>query len=704
MTPTDLPGRRGAAPPSASAWASAPSGSVLVAATDAGVCAILLGDDPDVLVHDLEDRFPRATITGGDAGFERWMSAVVALVDDPRVGLDLPLDVRGTAFQQRVWQALRAIPAGADRAPTPRSRPPSAPPPRSGRWPPPAPPTSWPSPSPATGWCAPTGPCPATGGASTASAAAGARSHAVACRRARGRSAPRRPHRAGARPAWPSWGSTSSSCPWAPTCPGSPATRPCPSSGSPCSSCPSTATPPWSCPAWRRPGSSPTPSCSASWPWDETEDPVALVADLVGRRRQPAGRLRPHLGHVRPRPPGRPARLLVAAVVGGHRAAAGGQGPAEVDALRRASAAADRVAAQLVGGEIPLVGRTEAEVSRDIGDRLLAEGHQTGELRHRRQRAQLGQPPPRRRAPGHRAGRGGRLRLRRHPRRLLLRHHPHRVHRRPARSSSATSTTCCEEAQAAAVDAATVGTPLRGRRPGGPGRTSTTAGYGAYFVHRTGHGIGLEEHEDPYLVGGNAQPLAPATPSRSSPASTSRAASAPASRTSWSPPTPAPSRSTGSTTPWPWSRPEPARGPRPRGQGGAGHRRLQGPGAGVRPGPGRGGGQGGDLRPGRGGAARRPRPSWPPITEVLAVVADVTRPDAPAPAGRRPPSTASAASTSWWPTPAGRRRAGPSRSTTPRSPPPSTPTCSRRSGWCGRPSPHMRTAGWGRICLITSSR
>jgi AraC family transcriptional regulator of adaptative response/methylated-DNA-[protein]-cysteine methyltransferase len=88
-------------------------GSVLVAATDTGVCAISLGDDPDTLVHALEDRFPTAALAGADAAFERWMSAVVALVDDPRVGLDLPLDVRGTAFQQRVWQALRDIPAGS---------------------------------------------------------------------------------------------------------------------------------------------------------------------------------------------------------------------------------------------------------------------------------------------------------------------------------------------------------------------------------------------------------------------------------------------------------------------------------------------------------------------------------------------------------------------------------------------------------------
>ena len=83
-----------------------------MAATDVGICAITLGDDPDALVHDLEDRFPTASLTGGSADFERWMAAVVALVDDPSIGLDLPLDVRGTAFQQRVWQALRAIPVG----------------------------------------------------------------------------------------------------------------------------------------------------------------------------------------------------------------------------------------------------------------------------------------------------------------------------------------------------------------------------------------------------------------------------------------------------------------------------------------------------------------------------------------------------------------------------------------------------------------
>src|ERR1700684_213564 len=86
--------------------------SVLVAATNKGVCAILLGDDPHALVHDLQDRFPRAEFKGGDAEFERMVAEVVGLVEAPGQRLDLPLDIRGTAFQQRVWAALSAIPSG----------------------------------------------------------------------------------------------------------------------------------------------------------------------------------------------------------------------------------------------------------------------------------------------------------------------------------------------------------------------------------------------------------------------------------------------------------------------------------------------------------------------------------------------------------------------------------------------------------------
>jgi AraC family transcriptional regulator of adaptative response/methylated-DNA-[protein]-cysteine methyltransferase len=88
-------------------------GSILVAKSGKGICAILLGDDPDALLRDLQDRFPRAKLIGGDTEFEELVAKVVGFVEAPRIGLDLPLDVRGTAFQQRVWQALRKIPPGS---------------------------------------------------------------------------------------------------------------------------------------------------------------------------------------------------------------------------------------------------------------------------------------------------------------------------------------------------------------------------------------------------------------------------------------------------------------------------------------------------------------------------------------------------------------------------------------------------------------
>jgi len=88
-------------------------GSVLVAATGKGICAIMLGDNAGALVRNLEDRFPRAQLVGGDTQFERLVATVVGFIEVPARGLDLPLDVRGTAFQHRVWQALRSIPAGS---------------------------------------------------------------------------------------------------------------------------------------------------------------------------------------------------------------------------------------------------------------------------------------------------------------------------------------------------------------------------------------------------------------------------------------------------------------------------------------------------------------------------------------------------------------------------------------------------------------
>jgi AraC family transcriptional regulator of adaptative response/methylated-DNA-[protein]-cysteine methyltransferase len=83
-----------------------------VAASGRGVCAIQLGDDPDALARALQDRFPNAELVGNDGDFARLVATVVGFVESPAKGLELPLDVRGTAFQQRVWKALAAIPAG----------------------------------------------------------------------------------------------------------------------------------------------------------------------------------------------------------------------------------------------------------------------------------------------------------------------------------------------------------------------------------------------------------------------------------------------------------------------------------------------------------------------------------------------------------------------------------------------------------------
>jgi Xaa-Pro aminopeptidase len=181
------------------------------------------------------------------------------------------------------------------------------------------------------------------------------------------------------------------------------------------------------------------PEAFAIRAWGETEDPVAIVADLVG----PVGR-----AAIGPRTW---AQFLVALqgempdttfattapVIGPLRAV---KDTEEIAALRIAAEAVDRIAADLQAGDIPLVGRTEAEVSADLGRRILAEGH------HRVNFAIVAAW-----APG----------------------------------------TSCE-----AVDDATR-------------KVIADAGYGERFVHRTGHGIGVEEHEDPYIVDGNATPLAP---------------------------------------------------------------------------------------------------------------------------------------------------------------------------------------------------
>ncbi|WP_019961945.1 bifunctional DNA-binding transcriptional regulator/O6-methylguanine-DNA methyltransferase Ada [Woodsholea maritima] len=87
-------------------------GHILVAASARGVCSILLGDSPERLIEDFQADFADAELVGGDEEFEAWMAAIIGHVEDPHQGLDLPLDIRGTVFQQQVWQALRTIPPG----------------------------------------------------------------------------------------------------------------------------------------------------------------------------------------------------------------------------------------------------------------------------------------------------------------------------------------------------------------------------------------------------------------------------------------------------------------------------------------------------------------------------------------------------------------------------------------------------------------
>jgi len=95
------------------ATGACPLGSILVASSDKGVCAILLGDDPETLLDQLRDRFPYTTMTIGDEELAGLVAKVVAYIEAPVCGLELPLDIKGTLFQRRVWQVLRRIPAGS---------------------------------------------------------------------------------------------------------------------------------------------------------------------------------------------------------------------------------------------------------------------------------------------------------------------------------------------------------------------------------------------------------------------------------------------------------------------------------------------------------------------------------------------------------------------------------------------------------------
>jgi AraC family transcriptional regulator of adaptative response/methylated-DNA-[protein]-cysteine methyltransferase len=94
------------------AVARCPLGYLLVAATSKGVCSIILGDKPEPMVADLQSQFPKARLAPGGKAFADWIRQVLRFIKEPVSGLKLPLDIRGTAFQQRVWKALSNIPVG----------------------------------------------------------------------------------------------------------------------------------------------------------------------------------------------------------------------------------------------------------------------------------------------------------------------------------------------------------------------------------------------------------------------------------------------------------------------------------------------------------------------------------------------------------------------------------------------------------------
>jgi Xaa-Pro aminopeptidase len=239
--------------------------------------------------------------------------------------------------------------------------------------------------------------------------------------------------------------------------------------------------------------------------WNETDDPVALVAKLAGSA--PTAAIGDHTW----------ARFLVDLVgeMAGTRfvRATGVTGPlrmakdaAEIERLVRAGEAADRVAAQLHAGEIRLVGRTEADVSADVSARLIAEGHDKVNFAIVAAGANAASPHHHASDRVIRAGEsvlfdfGG-----------TMHGYCSDITRCVSIGEPATEVAqayaVLKEAQAAGVRAGTVGTPCE-EVDGAARRVIAAAGYGEFFIHRTGHGIGMEEHEDPYMVAGNTLPLA----------------------------------------------------------------------------------------------------------------------------------------------------------------------------------------------------
>jgi Xaa-Pro aminopeptidase len=253
------------------------------------------------------------------------------------------------------------------------------------------------------------------------------------------------------------------------------------------------------------------PDLFAVRPWEEAEDPVRIVAELLGSARHLAvgdktwARFLVDLQAVVPAASWRKG----SDVTGPIRAVKDAE---EVAALRRAAQAADRVASQLQGGEIPLVGRTEAEVSADLGRRLIDEGHHRVNFAIVAAGANAASPHH---EPGGHVIEAGEVVLCDFGGTMAA----------PDGTGYCSDITRCvsigepaaevaeayavlHEAQATAVAAARVGTPCEDVDATAR-QIIEAGGFGDRFIHRTGHGIGVEEHEDPYVVAGNATPLVP---------------------------------------------------------------------------------------------------------------------------------------------------------------------------------------------------
>lgn len=243
--------------------------------------------------------------------------------------------------------------------------------------------------------------------------------------------------------------------------------------------------------------------------WDETQDPVAITASLA------AELARPKVAAVGDQMWARFLVELLAPMAGTEfRRAVDVVGPlrmrkdaAEVEALRAAGAAADRVARQLHGGEIPLVGRTEAEVSADISARLIAEGHDVVNFAIVAAGENAASPHHH---PGRRVIRAGEIVLTDFGGTMggYCSDTTRCVYTGRPTSEIADAYAVLHEAQQAAVAAATVGTPCE-EVDAAARRIIAAAGWGEQFLHRTGHGIGMEAHEEPYIVSGNRLPLEP---------------------------------------------------------------------------------------------------------------------------------------------------------------------------------------------------